>query len=395
MALFRPTYTDKKTGRPKKSAVWWYEFIYQNKRIRESAKTTRKTIAGEAQNNRRLQLERAAAGMPTEKRQNRIRSVSDVVKPYLERYQQDHRERPNSITFAKGRLAHVKRLLASVLLSDLTEDAIRGYMSTRIAEGASGRTVNMEVGELSRAIGKPWKVLWPKLPKQEERTDVGQALSPEQEKRLLDTAGSNKRWRMGATMIRIGLLTGMRIGEITCLAWGRADMSRRVITVGRAKTPAGTGRQIPMNEDLFNLLTEHAAWFEEKFGKPQPEHYLFPFGTPAPSDPTRPTTTMKTVWGTIRKEAGVDCRVHDLRHTVATKMAEAGVAESTMLALLGHMSRKMLERYSHIRMAAKREAVESLMPKKESAADSPKSDGVPPVSPTVRKLSLVKKAVNH
>jgi hypothetical protein len=41
-------------------------------------------------------------------------------------------------------------------------------------------------------------------------------------------------------------------------------------------------------------------------------------------------------------------------------MAEAGVPENTMLALMGHMSRAMLERYSHIRMAAKREAVESL-----------------------------------
>jgi hypothetical protein len=28
MGLFRPTYTDKKTGERKQSAVWWYEFIY-------------------------------------------------------------------------------------------------------------------------------------------------------------------------------------------------------------------------------------------------------------------------------------------------------------------------------------------------------------------------------
>ncbi len=41
-------------------------------------------------------------------------------------------------------------------------------------------------------------------------------------------------------------------------------------------------------------------------------------------------------------------------------MAEAGVPESTMLAIMGHMSRAMLERYSHIRMVAKREAVKSL-----------------------------------
>jgi hypothetical protein len=41
-------------------------------------------------------------------------------------------------------------------------------------------------------------------------------------------------------------------------------------------------------------------------------------------------------------------------------LAEAGVPESTMLALMGHMSRAMLERYSHIRMAAKRDAVAAI-----------------------------------
>jgi hypothetical protein len=50
------------------------------------------------------------------------------------------------------------------------------------------------------------------------------------------------------------------------------------------------------------------------------------------------------------KRAGVKCRLHDMRHTVATKMAEAGTPEITMLALLGHMSRAMLEPYSHIHM---------------------------------------------
>jgi integrase len=113
-----------------------------------------------------------------------------------------------------------------------------------------------------------------------------------------------------------------------------------------------------MNSDLFAVLSAHAVWCTSKFGPVDSGHYLFPFGKPQPTDPTRPTTTLKTVWASIRKEAGVNCRLHDLRHTVATKMAEAGVPESTMLALLGHMSRAMLERYSHIRMAAKREAVE-------------------------------------
>lgn len=61
----------------------------------------------------------------------------------------------------------------------------------------------------------------------------------------------------------------------------------------------------------------------------------FPFGKPQPSDPTRPITNISSAWNALRKAAGVQCRLRDLRHTAATKMAEAGVPESTMLALMG------------------------------------------------------------
>jgi len=356
----------------KRGNVWWYKFILAGKLVRESAKTSRKTVAIEAERARRLELEKTLAGMPVEKRTNRINSVAYIVRLYQERYAVDHRDRTQSVLFSRGRLAHVVRLLGSTLLPDLTETAVRHYIKLRLDEGASGRTVNMEVGELSRAVGKPWSALWPKVRKQEERKDVGRALTSEEEDRLL-AAATRARSPILGTLIRVGLLTGMRSGEFTGLTWGQVDMGRRILTVGRAKTSSGTGRQIPMNEELFQVIAGHAEWFTRKFGKTQPEHYLFPFGKPVPHDPTKPTTTLKTSWGNLRKAAEVQCRLHDLRHTAATKMAEAGVPESTMLVLLGHMSRAMLERYSHIRMAAKREAVESLTTKRSGARVS---DGV-------------------
>ena len=78
--------------------------------------------------------------------------------------------------------------------------------------------------------------------------------------------------------------------------------------------------------------------------------------------------------------------MHDLRHTAATKMSEAGVPESTMLALLGHMSRAMLEHYSHIRMKAKREAVKALGLRQETER---KSVGVSTISTTVEDLDKI------
>jgi len=107
---------------------------------------------------------------------------------------------------------------------------------------------------------------------------------------------------------------------------------------------------------LGPILCAHRQWFKERFGEPKTEQYLFPWGKRLPSDPARHATDITSAWDELRKDTGVSCRLHDLRHTYATKLAENGVSESTMLALMGHMSRAMLERYSHIRMAAKREA---------------------------------------
>lgn len=364
----------------KRGDTYHYEFLFAGKRIRESANTASKTVAKEAERNRRRALERTLAGLPAEKREDRIKSVKDMVGAYLEGYELNHRQK--SILFAKGRLARVTDALGGVLLPDLTEEAVRAYMRARLKEGASGRTVNMELGELSRAVGQRWSVLWPKVRKMEERKDAGKALSPEEETKLLnaivDQTSPNRSQTLG-TFVRVALLTGMRSGEITGLTWGQVDLAKRVITVGKAKTASGTGRQIPMNAELFAVLSLHADWFTNRFSKTRPEHYLFPFGKPTPSDPTNPITDITGAWDALRKRAGVECRLHDLRHTAATKMAEAGVPESTMLALMGHMSRAMLERYSHIRMAAKREAVEALTTQRKTQ----NSEQSPTKSPTI------------
>ena len=79
-------------------------------------------------------------------------------------------------------------------------------------------------------------------------------------------------------------------------------------------------------------------------------------GTPEPSDPVHHAKEVKRSWKNLRKLANVSCRLHDRGHTFATSLAERDVPESTMLALMGHMSRAMLERYSHVRMAAKVQA---------------------------------------
>jgi hypothetical protein len=45
---------------------------------------------------------------------------------------------------------------------------------------------------------------------------------------------------------------------------------------------------------------------------------------------------------------------------VITELAESQASERTIMSVAGHVSKQMLERYSHIRLEAKRQAVEPL-----------------------------------
>lgn len=140
-------------------------------------------------------------------------------------------------------------------------------------------------------------------------------------------------------------------------------LDENFLAVGRSKTEGGEGRTIPLNSALLPELLEYAEWYKQRFGETRPEWYVFPWGKPRPSDPTRPVTTLKTAWNNIRENAEVTGRWHDNRHTLITELAESGAGDQTIMDIAGHVSKQMLSHYSHIRMEAKRTALESFVRK--------------------------------
>jgi hypothetical protein len=53
-------------------------------------------------------------------------------------------------------------------------------------------------------------------------------------------------------------------------------------------------------------------------------------------------------------------RFHDLRHHAITELAESQTSDQTIMAIAGHVSPKMLAHYSHVRVEAKRKALDTL-----------------------------------
>jgi integrase len=114
---------------------------------------------------------------------------------------------------------------------------------------------------------------------------------------------------------------------------------------------------------------------EKRWPNAKPGDYVFPTeklmfkGEGAPEkgimtssdvDPGKPLGAWKRAWNTAKKTAGVECRIHDLRHHFISALAQTQTPDATIQAISGHLSRKMLEHYSHVRLEAKRRAVGAL-----------------------------------
>lgn len=143
---------------------------------------------------------------------------------------------------------------------------------------------------------------------------------------------------------------------IRLLRWGQIDFEKRLLTVGRSKTDAGTGRLITLNPPALEALVRWTS----QFPGAEPAHFVFPWCENRQVDPARPTNGWRTAWRHALRRAGFNCRFHDLRHTCITKLAESQASDMTIMLIAGHVSKKMLERYSHIRIEAKRAALDAI-----------------------------------
>ena len=180
MAVCKRTYRDPKTKELKESDIWWYSFYFAGHRIRESAMTPRKTLAGDAERKRRAELEeKSITQTQRQKAADCTQSVTAALKNYEETYEGKNR------AWVKSVCKVASERFAGRLLVDLTEDEIRRYRNRRKEEGAAERSINIECDTLARAFGTKYSNLWPKLKRLREPKSSGRALSEAEVKALL------------------------------------------------------------------------------------------------------------------------------------------------------------------------------------------------------------------
>jgi integrase len=348
----------------KRGNVWWYEFAFNGARIRQSSKSPVKAVCLQAERERRRELERGANNL---EKVAKPKLFTAAVKAYL--LDREAHWSPKTREMHANSLKHLEPHFGKLLLNEIRGEQISRYQRARLKAGASNRTANIEVTLLRLVLRKAklWSNIADDVTMLKERADVGRELSDDEVHRLLSACkASASRGLFPAVLASIH--TGLRSQELRLLRWHQVDLLEGIVTVGKSKTQGGEGRLVYLSGLAVQTLKE----WRSQFPAAQPSHAVFPreayglkgkkgtFGgevVPYRTFPDQPVRSFATAWRGAKKAAGIECRWHDLRHSAASRMAAGGATDQTLQALLGWMSPKMIERYSHVRAEAKRKAV--------------------------------------
>ena len=340
----------------KRGRQYWADFTVAGRRYRKRLATTNLQVAKRQE---RKLLEDAGLGSLAAHEQGPKR-LSTAVDEYLDAKRL--RCSPRTIELEAERLVLVMRHFGDVPLSAITAKAIADFQQARHKAGIANRTINMDVGVLSRVLKScsRWRALADHVHNLPERQHpIGRALTAEERQQLFDAAASNPEWEHVHCAAVVAANTSMRPVEVKHLRRRDVELVKKVVHVRRSKNET-SHRVIPLNA---SALKAAARMFEraDQLGHTEPEHYLWPSCQWGRFDPTKPMLKWDTAWRALRDEAGLHgLRFHDLRHTVITELAEMGVADHVVESISGHLSRRMLEHYSHIRIDAKRQALDAL-----------------------------------
>lgn len=261
----------------------------------------------------------------------------------------------------------LQKFFGEMRLREITADQIRAYQAMRTSQQCGPSGVNHECSVLQQMLKRIGK--WPEIGPQYQALPLpnngpGRVLSPEERTRLFKVSAREQNWEGAFLFAVLSINTSAGPKEMATLRLKDVDLEEKLINVQpEGAKNAERVRSIPLNEEAFKAA-QLAAERARRLGAVLPDHYLFPFRISGnyiagKYDPTRHQTTFKGAW--LKMVAAAELpglRMYDLRHHCITVMLEdPHTSEETVQAIAGHVSRRMMKRYSHIRMASKRAAV--------------------------------------
>ena len=295
-----------------------------------------------------------------------VTMLSDLISEYvIEKDLDPKKEKFGQLKWWSDKLGHLR--LSKLQPADIAKalrdlersDKILGGNIIRKADGVkrSPATINRYKAALSSVLStaeKEWHYIPSNPCKQvKSRTETNERnrwLKEDERNRLLDSC-REAPWDGLIVVVQLAICTGARRSELLNLCWSQIEFKENFAEAHLDNTKNRESRTLVI---VGEAVEELKAW---KAKRDKVTDLVFP----APNNPVKPFNAWRRYWDQALEKADIDnFRFHDLRHTVASYLTQAGIPAITVAAILGHKSLQMTKRYSHLAVEHQREALEKV-----------------------------------
>lgn len=282
----------------------------------------------------------------------------------------DRKAVPTYAALAKQHLAHARTHLRTaedietimrlhllprwekLRLDQIHSQDIALWLSEKRVEGLAPATVEKLRVTLNRSfvLAARWKIAGgqhnpvtgverPRFNNKKERF-----LTADEARRVIQAAEASPNPLL-ASIVRLLLLTGARKTELLRARWEDVHLERQAWHIPMSKN--GHARHVPLSQAAIDVINSLPKWNDCPWLIPNP-------------DTLEPFTDIKKAWMTARRAAGLpSLRIHDLRHSAASFMINAGTELYAVGKILGHVDYQSTQRYSHLASETLLAAVEA------------------------------------
>lgn len=300
-------------------------------------------------------------------------TVADMIDRFIVQWLPKYPQRQAKQT---ALLSWWKKQRGHLLLADLTPSVIAECRDILLNETTvrkqlrSSSTVNRYLSALGKALivaVKEWGWLHSSPMANVSKPAEGQGrerfLSPFEKDRLLEECQRSRNLSL-YPIVALALISGMRLGEITGLRWENILFDQKKIVLWRTKN--GDTRYIPLTEEAEKIFRSVPTFGDSN------DQLVFQSNR---NTRQQGKVSIREAFEHALKRAGIEnFRFHDLRHTAASYMAMSGATQGELMAILGHRSPAMTQRYAHYSQGHLKNVLERVQYTRESI--SQKSGGI-------------------
>lgn len=247
---------------------------------------------------------------------------------------------------------HIKPRWGKLLMSEIKQPDVAKWLADKTEEGLALATVEKLRVILGRSFELAIRWNTPGVTRNPARGIKRPPINNARDRYISATEAQRLRLAVAGSrntqlkyIVDLLLLTGARVSELLNAKWEHIDLENQRWLIPTSKT--GKHRHVPLSGaavDIIGLLPrfEKCPWL-------------------LPNPKTRePFTDIKHGWQKARDEAGLyGLRIHDMRHSAASFMINAGVDLFAVGRVLGHADHKSTMRYSHLAHDTLLKAVEA------------------------------------